>query len=85
MPFFADDRDAKIIAKCLLPVRSGLPSHLPFCQLCSAFSIYHITRTSHKQHLALLLDCPYAWLLLVVVFFGNVYRFFDVAEDEVAM
>jgi hypothetical protein len=41
--------------------------------------------TSYEQHLALLLDRPYAGLLLVILFLCNIYGFFYVSENEVAM
>jgi hypothetical protein len=41
--------------------------------------------TSDEQHLALLLDCPHARLLVLVFLLSNVYGFFDVSENEVAM
>jgi hypothetical protein len=44
-----------------------------------------VMRTSHKQHLALLLDRPYAGLLVVVFLLRNEYCLFDVSENEVAM
>jgi hypothetical protein len=41
--------------------------------------------TSHKQHLALLLDRPHAGLLVVVFLLRNENGFFDVSENKVAM
>ena len=41
--------------------------------------------TSDEQHLALLLDCPHARLLVLVFLLRNVYGLFDVSENEVAM
>jgi hypothetical protein len=45
----------------------------------------HMPHTSYKQHLALLLDRPYARLLVLFLFLCHKYSLFDVAEDEVAM
>jgi hypothetical protein len=45
----------------------------------------YLPRTSYKQHLALLLHCPYARLLVILLLFCHKYCLFDVAENEVAM
>lgn len=36
-------------------------------------------RTSHKQHLALLLDRPHAWLLPFIILLCNEYGLLDVS------
>jgi hypothetical protein len=41
--------------------------------------------TSDEQHLALFLDCPHAGLLVIFLLLSNVYGFFDVSENKVAM
>lgn len=45
----------------------------------------HLPHTSYKQHLALFLDRPYAWFLVILLFLCHEYCLFDVAENEIAM
>ena len=41
--------------------------------------------TSYEEHFTLLLDCAHAGLLVLVVFFGDVYGFLDVSKNEIAV
>lgn len=41
--------------------------------------------TSYKQHLALFLDRPDAWFLVVLLFLSHEHRLFDIAKNEVTM
>jgi len=73
-----------LTARRPLPVQSTQLNRLCSVSPVPMYSA-HLPHTSYKQHLALLLNRPYARLLLLLLFLCHKYCLFDVAENEVAM
>jgi hypothetical protein len=58
---------------------------VPLLVPCPHLSVLRALRTSHKQHLALLLDRPHAGFLVIFFLFRYEYGFLNVSEHEIAM